>query len=141
VLSGPSLAPPPVLPQPPPATLEEPSPEPPVVRQVVRDADETRAETGYGSSYEAPFGGRVEERYDGSVGVSISDPGRAWARAATKYRIEWPEATVTTEARLDLRSDAETYHVTIDVVAREEGEDGIGRIARRFERTIPRRLQ
>ncbi len=56
-------------------------------------------------------------------------------------RIAWPEATVTTEARLDLRSDADTYFVVVDVVAEEDGESGIGRVERHFERTIPRRLQ
>jgi hypothetical protein len=47
---------------------------------------------------------------------------------------------VSTEAHLDLRSDAVAYHLAIEVVA-EEDEGGIGRIVRRFERTIPRRLQ
>ena len=45
-----------------------------------------------------------------------------------------------TEARLDLRSDAEAYHVAVDVVA-EELDGELGRVERRFERTIPRRLQ
>jgi len=41
------------------------------------------------------------------------------------------------EARLDLRSDATTYHVVVEVDAEAGGE----RIERRFERAIPRRLQ
>jgi len=70
-------------------------------------------------------------------------PGRGGRRA---YRIAWPETTVATEARLDLRSDADAYYVVIDVVAEEYGAEeygaeGVGRIGRRFERTIPRRLQ
>jgi hypothetical protein len=143
VLEGPEIAPPPVF-RPPPAKANEESTEeqPPVVRRIERDAAETRVETGYGSVYDAPFDAKIEERYEGSVGVSADEPGRAWARAAARYRIAWPETTVETEARLDLHSDADAYHVVIDVVAEEEdGEVGIGRVERRFERTIPRRLQ
>ena len=33
------------------------------------------------------------------------------------------------------------YHVVVEVVASEDGPDGIGHVERRFERTIPRRLQ
>jgi hypothetical protein len=112
-----------------------------VTRSIRDGGGERTAITNYGSTYEAPFGATVTEEYDGSVGVSTDDPGRAWARATTTYRIAWPEATVTTTAELDLHSDAHTYYVTIDVVAEEEGGHGIGRMARRFERTIPRRLQ
>jgi hypothetical protein len=48
---------------------------------------------------------------------------------------------VSTEAHLHVRSDADAYHIVIEVVAAEDGADGIGHIERRFERTIPRRLQ
>ena len=147
LLDGPEIAPPPSLPPPPrkdthaPDTSEED--QPPLVWRFEHDVlgRETRAITGYGSTYHAPFEAKIEERYDGSVGVSTADPGNAWARGTSRYRIAWPETTVTTEARLDLRSDAHTYHVVVDVVAEEDGEGGIGRIERHFERTIPRRLQ
>ena len=93
--------------------------------------------------YESEFDAKVEERYDGAVGVSTDDPALAWARGTAVYRISWPEAEVHTEAHLDLRSDADAYHVVIDVVAEEIGSEvetaGI-RHERRFERTIPRRL-
>jgi len=147
VLDGPEIAPAPSLL---PTTGKDTRPEdhaeedqPRVVWRFERDVlgRETRAITGYGSAYDAPFDAKIEERYDGAVGVSTEDPGRAWARGTSRYRIAWPEATVTTEARLDLRSDADTYHVVVDVVAEEDGEGGIGRIERHFERTIPRRLQ
>ena len=142
-LAGPSPTPPPTLPAPRQTTVSADADDdgPAVVRYVERTDDETRVVTGYGSTYEAPFSARISEQYDGSVGVSTAEPGRAWAHAKTTYRIAWPEATVTTTAELDLRADAETYYLTIDVVAEEEGDDGIGRIERRFERTIPRRLQ
>jgi hypothetical protein len=143
VLEGDSGAPPPVFLPPRPKEDEPDEEQPPVVRRVERhpERSETRVVTGYGSKYSSDFAARVTERYDGEVGVSTRDPGDAWARAITRYRIEWPEATVSTEARLDLRSDADAYHVVVDVVAEEEGDGGVGRIERRFERTIPRRLQ
>jgi putative CocE/NonD family hydrolase len=99
---------------------------------------ETRAITAHGWDYKGEFGADVRERYEGSVGVSTEDPGRAWARGTARYEIRWPEASVSTEARLDLRSDAQTYVVTVDVIAAEEGGE---RRERRFERSIPRDLQ
>ena len=142
VLEGGSEGAPPVFAPPPPRPADDVEVEqPPVVRRVERGARKTSVVTGYGSVYRSSFESAIEEHYEGEVGVSHRQPGKAWARGAARYRIAWPEATVATEARLDLRSDATTYHVVVDVVAEEEGESGIGRIERRFERTIPRRLQ
>ena len=144
VLEGPALTPAPVFhPAPPREAAPQEVEQPPVVWRIERDVleRETRVVTAYGFAYDAPFGAGVAERYEGTVGVSTDEPGSAWARATTRYRIEWPEATVATEARLDFRSTAEAYHVIVDVVAEEEATGGIGRIERRFERTIPRRLQ
>jgi hypothetical protein len=144
VLEGPAVAPPPVLP---PSTGKDThtpdgDEEQPLVWRHELDviAREARAVTSYGSRYEGEQGARIEERYDGEVGVSTEDPARAWARGVSEYRIAWPEAEVRTEARLDLRSDADSYHVLIELVAEETG-GGIGRIERRFERTVPRSLQ
>ena len=47
----------------------------------------------------------------------------AWARGRTTYRITWPEADVRTEATLDVRSDAEAYHVVITLIAEELGPE------------------
>ncbi len=115
--------------------------QPPTVWRIERDVlgRESRAVISHGSDYEAEQGARVQERYEGSIGVSTGDPGQAWARATARYRIEWPEATASTRARLDFRSDADAYHVVVEVLAEEDG--GIGRHTRRFERTIPRKLQ
>ena len=145
VLEGPPIVPAPVFHPPP--TVEDPSTdkddEPPVVWRIERDVldRETRVVTAYGASYDGLFEAKISEHYDGSVGVSTDQPGNAWARAETRYRIEWTEATVATEARLDFRSDSGAYYVIVDVIAEENGAGGIGRIERRFERTIPRRLQ
>ena len=95
----------------------------------------------HGSDYDAAEGARVEERYEGTVGVSTKDSGAAWARGASRFVVRWPEADCAAEARLDFRSDADAYHVVVDVVAEELGEGdgvvGIGRRERRFERDDP----
>ena len=62
--------------------------------------------------------------------------------ASASYRIRWPEADVITEARLDLRSDADAYHVVIERRRRGSsigpfGRDGSaassGRIPRKLD--------
>jgi hypothetical protein len=146
VLDGPPVAPPPRF-EAPAAKDPEPAPEEadvvPVVRRIERDTvgRQTRVVTSYGSRYDGPYDAKIEEQYDGLVGVSERNPGRAWASARARYVIAWPEASVTTEAHLRLRSTASTYRVIVEVVASEDGPDGIGHVERRFERTIPRRLQ
>jgi hypothetical protein len=120
--------------------------QPPLVWRIEHDVlgRERRAVVSHGSSYDGEAGARIDERYDGAVGVSLADPGAAWARATSRYVIRWPEADCATEATLDLRSDADSYHVVVELVAEELSDDvqtGIGRRQRRFERTIPRRLQ
>ncbi len=119
------------------------SDQPPVVWRLERHVlgRVTEAVVSHGAVYEGELQSKVEERYEGRVGVSTTDPGRAWARASARYVLRWPEADCATEAHLDLRSDADVYHVVVDVVAEELAETGFGRRERRFERTIPRRLQ
>jgi len=144
VLDGPPVAPPPVFAPPTAPKSDEPEGEqPPVVREIERDpvGRQTRVVTSYGSRYDGPFDAKIEEQYDGLVGVAESHPGRAWATARTRYSIAWPETTVVTEAHLRLRSTSTRYHVVVEVVASEDGPDGIGHVERRFERRIPRRLQ
>ena len=76
------------------------------------------------------------------VGVAASNPGRAWASARARYDIEWPETTVTTEAHLRLRSTSTARTTSSSRSSpRRTGPSGIGHVERRFERTIPRRLQ
>jgi len=144
-LDGPSPTPPPTLP---PTTgidthtADSDKPQPPTAWTVAHDVlnRQVRALTTYGAVYDGPFGAQIQESYEGEVGVSTIDPAQAWARASTSYRVSWPEADVVTEARLDMRSDADAYHVVVDVVAEEFGDAGIGRRERRYERTIERRL-
>jgi predicted acyl esterase len=120
--------------------------QPPLVWSIEHDilGRERRAVVSHGSSYDGEAGARVDERYEGAVGVSEADAGVAWARAKSRYVIRWPEADCATEATLDFRSDADAYHLVVEVVAEELSGDeatDIGRRERRFERTIPRRLQ
>jgi hypothetical protein len=100
---------------------------------------ETRAVVRYGG----PSGGDevappFEQWYGGTVGVSTEDPGRAFADSGATYVMRYPEATVRTESRLRIDSDADAYHVRIEIDAREDDEP---RWSRRWERRIPRNLQ
>ncbi len=119
--------------------------QPPLVWRTEHDVlgRERRAVVSHGSSYDGDAGSRIDERYEGAVGVSVTDPGAAWARAKSRFVIRWPEAGCAAEATLDLRSDANAYHVVVEVLAEELSHDAtsLGRRERRFERTIPRRLQ
>jgi predicted acyl esterase len=148
VLDGPSPLPAPGLP---PTTGKDThapdsdDEQPPTIWRIEDDqvGHEVRCVTGSGSNYDAPFDARVEERYEGTTGVSTDDPALAWARGRTTYRIVWPEADVRTETTLEVRSDAEAYHVVITLVAEEIGPEP-GEAAfyreRRFEHVFPRLL-
>jgi predicted acyl esterase len=158
VLEGPSPGPPPTLspPRPGEPALEPdgsagktaPAPEHPthpdpvdaapvwrVVRDVLGRASE--AEIDHGGRTVLDGGAVLVERYRGTVGAALDRPGVTWARGSANYRIEWPEATVATSARLDLRGDAEAFEVRLDLVAREGDE---ARWTRSWRRRIPRRL-
>jgi uncharacterized protein len=100
---------------------------------------ETRAIARYGGPSSADgVAPALDQRYGGTVGVSIDDPGRAWVESAATYRLEFPEATVSTSARSSVRSDREAYDVRIEIEAAEEGAPPRRRT---FARRIPRRLQ
>ncbi|HSJ93946.1 MAG TPA: CocE/NonD family hydrolase [Gaiellaceae bacterium] len=123
----------------PPPPRDDEEDDPPATWVVERDVlgRETRARIGHGTAYDAEHGARVEERYEGTIAVMPHDPARGKARAVSEYRIAWPEAVCSARAELDLRSDAEAYHVAVTVIAEADGE----RRERRFERTIRRLLQ
>ena len=136
VLDGPSPCPPPSLPPPrpsdptgapgtSPADRPEPPDRPPLWR-VVRDVlgRRTEAEIDHGGRTRLPDGAVLVERYRGTVGTALDQPGLTWARGSADYRIEWPEATVATSARLDLEA--------------REGDEL--RWTRSWHRRIPRHL-
>jgi uncharacterized protein len=140
VLEGPSPSPPPSLPPPrPPAETGGGDDDPPVVWRVVRDVlgHRTEAEIDHGGRTELPDGAVLTEHYQGTVGAALDRPGLAWAGGSATYRIEWPEATVTTTARLDLKIDADAFEVQLDLEAREGDE---ARWTRSWHRRIPRHL-
>jgi hypothetical protein len=105
---------------------------------VVRDVLGRRAEAeiDHGGRTELPDGAVLVERYRGTVGTT-RDPGLTWARGVADYRVEWPEATVATSARLDLRGDADAFEVQLDLEAREGDQV---RWTRSWHRRIPRHL-
>ena len=65
---------------------------------------ETRVVTRYGGTYEGGHGAVVTDHYHGELGVSVDDPGEAWARGTSTFEIAWPEATVRTESTLEVSS-------------------------------------
>jgi len=97
----------------------------------------TGAEIDHGGRSDLPDGGTLTERYQGTVGAALDRPGLTWAQGQSSFRIDWPEATVATGVRLDLRGDAEAFEVRLDLEAREG--DGL-RWTRSWRRRIPRRL-
>jgi uncharacterized protein len=138
VLRGPSPAPPPT--PPPPAGTGGPEPPAvPVVWRVVRDVlgRTTEAVIGHGGRTELEGGTVVTERYRGTVGTALERPWRTWATGEAGYQVEWPEATVASTARLDLRGDADAFEVRVDLGVAEAGEP---RWNRSWRRRIPRRL-
>jgi hypothetical protein len=146
VLDGPSSGPPPSLPPPRPAAgdpgarpSDPPDPPAPALWRVVRDVlgRRTEAEIDHGGRTELPDGAVLVERYRGTVGTALDRPGPTWARGSAEYRVEWPEATVATRARLDLRGDADAFEVRLDLEAREGDEL---RWTRSWHRRIPRHL-
>jgi len=99
---------------------------------------EINAAVAHGSRGPVDFDGHYEDHYEGRVTTSIVEPWRGAAHATAGVAITWPQAAVTSTARLEIESDATTYRVVIEVDVTCDGEPFA---ARRWERTIPRRLQ
>jgi hypothetical protein len=100
-------------------------------------ARESRVVVDHSSNYEVD-GTRVEESYYGLAAVSTDDPGAARAEAKVRFTIVWPEASVVTEARAELQSDAVSYRLELELDALEDGRP---RRSRSWSRTFPRSLQ
>ncbi len=108
-----------------------------VVWQVEHDVlgRETRVATRYGGTYPGAHGAIVTDDYCGRLGVSTTDPARAWARGSASFEICWPEATVTSRSTLSITSDERFFDVEIGVVV----HDGTDEIAdRRWAFRVPR---
>ena len=97
----------------------------------------TTAQTKYGGTYDARHGGRVTDSYEGQVTVPVTDPSLATAGGTVRFQIDWPEASVTVESRLQVHSTSNEYFVDIELDAYESG----ALVAERhWSRRIPRRL-
>lgn len=96
---------------------------------------ETWAHTLYGETYEGTHGTVVTDRYEGHVGISTADLSQGWARGRTHYRMQFPEGVCEVDAVLDMHSDREAFHVTIDLTA---SRDGIPFAERRWTEHLPR---
>ena len=119
--------------------------QPPVVRLIEHDAvgRQTRVVTSYGSRYDgAATTRRSRSATTALVGVSDDEPGpRVGERAnALLDRVAGGDRRDRGAPRASAPTSS-AYHVVVEVVAAEDGPDGIGHVERRFERTIPRRLQ
>ena len=80
----------------------------------------------------------VTQWYEGTVGVSARDQGRAFVDSRATYELAYRDLTVRAVSHLRVDSDAESYHVRIEL---ETAEGGDAPRIRRFERRIPRILQ
>jgi hypothetical protein len=98
----------------------------------------TAAVTGYGADYQAQYGSRIRERYQGRVEVSVDDPANARAEGQVTFEIEWPEARCGTRSQLVVASDADAYEITVELDASLDDQPFA---RRRWQERIPRRLQ
>jgi uncharacterized protein len=78
------------------------------------------------------------DHYWGKITAGSHDPGNSRASAGASLALTWDEASVRTESRATLRSDPETWHLSIELEV-YDGDDLIAE--RRWERTTPRDLQ
>ena len=78
------------------------------------------------------------DRYWGAIEVRPHEPGNCRATAGASLELGWVEASVRSEAWATLRSDPETWHLTIGLTV-FEGDEQIAE--RRWERTTARDLQ
>jgi predicted acyl esterase len=97
----------------------------------------TTVMTKYGGTYDARHGGRVTDHYAGHVTVPINDPASATAGGTVRFAIDWPEASVAVESRLQVRGTADEYCVEIELDAYESD---LLIAERRWSQRFPRRL-
>ena len=135
-LPEPRLTPPPVQRAVPSASLDLR----PTLWRVEHDVleRESRVLVDHGSTYDLELDGNATEDYRGLCAVSAEDHGRARAEGRARFQIEWPAATVETEARLVLRSDRDRYDLELEL---DVSEDGELKWKREWRAVYPRRLQ
>jgi predicted acyl esterase len=85
-------------------------------------AGESRVRTRYGGRYEGADGVVIDDLYEGELGVSVADPSQAWALGRAQFDLNFNGVVCTSEATLNMHSDADEFHVTITLHARRNGE-------------------
>jgi predicted acyl esterase len=94
-------------------------------------ARESRVSSRYGGRYEGSYGTIVDDCYEGSLGISTVDLSRGWARGRSRFALTLPlesgplasgNTVCSTEARLDMTSDSDAFHVTITLRAERDGQ-------------------
>jgi hypothetical protein len=98
----------------------------------------SRVVVDHGSDSKLTNGARSLEHYWGETGVSLRDPGHAWAKGRARYELTWHETTVASEVHADLSSDKDSYHVDINLEVTENDQP---KWTRTWKRSIPRHLQ
>jgi uncharacterized protein len=98
-------------------------------RTVTIDHGGVRGRTGLAQS---------SDRYWGEIGVRSHEPGVCRATAGASLELGWDEASVKAEAWATLRSDPQTWHLSIGLTV-FEGDEQIAQ--RRWEHTTARDLQ
>jgi uncharacterized protein len=105
-------------------------------------ARRTFAEVDHGSRFAGEFGSGCVERYVGRVEVDPRTRHQA-AVASARYELTWPcpdgapDVAVTSEARLDLQVDDDTFHLTLEL---DVDDAGAPFVRRRWQHDIPRHL-
>ena len=81
---------------------------------------------------------RVASSRGGEAGVSIEDPGLAWAEGHATYTLTWPKVSASAEARGSLRSEFGSYHLDLSLAV---SENGATICKRSWRESYPRKLQ
>jgi uncharacterized protein len=88
----------------------------------------------HGSRHEGPYESETSEHYAGRVSVDI-ETFEQRAEAQTTFGIRWPDARVSVSSSMDLTATADSYAVSVDLIARD-GTEVVGR--RHWQRRFPR---
>ena len=125
----------------PPTTSTDPEPvTSPLTWRIERDVPGrvTRAVIDHGASGRLENGTHFTENYGGEVGVSAADLGNAWAVGKNSFGLSWGAIQVGAEARGELRSDRDFYHLSLELDVSEAGRP---LWSKRWQQRYPRRLQ
>lgn len=106
-----------------------------VERDVLRRT--TACVVEHGSRYGIAHDGSASEHYTGRVEVDRRTFAQR-AEAEVTFELSWPGVEIATTSRLDLRATPESYEIVVDLTA---VEDGVVVAERRWESSVPRRLQ